>query len=60
MKMRYTLTATCPNATTADSFVEYWKAKGYGCYKVERTTYTNDKMHMGAWSVYRTSKKQTT
>ena len=58
--MKYKLTATCPNETVAESFVEYWKRKGYECLKVQRSIYSNDGLQMGSWSVYRTTKKQVT
>jgi hypothetical protein len=57
--MRYKLTATCPNESVAESFVEFWTRKGYMAHKIQEAKYTNGGLFMGAWSVYRTTKKQT-
>ena len=57
---KYNITAVCPNETVAESFVEYWKHKGYECIKVQQSIYSNDGLQMGSWAVYRTTKKQTT
>lgn len=54
---RYTLTACCPNQTVAESFVEYWTRKGYTARAVEELQIGKCGHVLGAWSVYRTTKK---
>ena len=56
---KYNITAVCPNETVAESFVEYWKHKGYECIKAQQSIYSTDGLQMGSWAVYRTTKKQT-
>tara|TARA_R100001129_G_scaffold147717_1_gene109214 strand:- start:1419 stop:1622 length:204 start_codon:yes stop_codon:yes gene_type:complete len=54
---RYKLTACCPNETVAESFVEYWTRKGYTARAVEEWQFAKCGQVLGAWSVYRTTKK---
>jgi len=56
---KYNITAVCPNETVAESFVEYWKRKGYECHKMQQAQYCNDGLQMGSWSVYKSTKKTT-
>ena len=56
---KYNIAAVCPNETVAESFVEFWTSKGYMAHKIQEAKYTNDGLFMGAWAVYRTTKKQT-
>ena len=59
-KQRYKLTACCPNQTVAQSFVEYWTRKGYTACAVEEMHIAKCGQVLGAWSVYRTTKKAQT